>query len=65
MTEQSTTSRDEVASMLLRLGMAKPDPAMLARAVDLSAGLASVLQRLPRDFGKDREPAHVFAVPLR
>jgi hypothetical protein len=60
----STLSRETIVDLLRRLGLAQPDDALVVRAMDLNRAGAEQLARLPHDFSKDVEPAHVFSVPL-
>ena len=64
MAEGRSISRDEVAALVRRIGLAGADEAFITRAYELNTELMAQLARIP-DFGKDVEPAHVFAVPLR
>lgn len=57
-------SREEVAAIVARIGVTGADEAFITRVHELNTELMVQLARLP-DFGKDVEPAHVFAVPLR
>lgn len=64
MAQTRDISRDEVAAIVARVGVVGADAAFTARAHELNVDLMGQLARIP-DFGKDVEPAHVFAVPLR
>jgi len=63
--EPRTITRDEIAALVRRLGIENADDALLARALELNSALMGQLARLPKNVGKDVEPAHVFSVPLR
>lgn len=65
MAEARTISRDQVAALIRGFGINNADDALIARAHELNTALMEQLARLPDDVGKDVEPAHVFAVPLR
>jgi hypothetical protein len=62
---RTTLSKEAVAEILRRFGVAHADEALIARASELHVAGAEQLARLPRDFDKGVEPAHVFSVPLR
>ena len=62
--EGRSISRDEITALVKRIGLAGTDEALITRAHELNTELMGQLARIP-DFGKDVEPAHVLAVPLR
>jgi hypothetical protein len=63
MSAPGTISKDAVAEILRRFGVAHSDDALIARAQELYAALAEQMGRLPAEFDKAVEPLHIFRVP--
>jgi phytoene/squalene synthetase len=55
---------DEAEAALRRVGIQQPSEAMIARVAETGTATLFQLGRIPRDLGKDLEPANVFYSPL-
>jgi hypothetical protein len=65
MSAPAMISKDALAEILRRFGVAHSDDALIGRAQELYAAAAEQMGRLPADFDKSLEPLHIFKVPHR
>jgi aspartyl-tRNA(Asn)/glutamyl-tRNA(Gln) amidotransferase subunit A len=56
-------SRDEIAAILRRMGIAGADAAMIDRAHALCTVTAGMIARLPTALPRDADSAHVLSLP--
>jgi hypothetical protein len=56
-------SKDALAEILRRFGVAHSDDALIGRMQELYTAAAGQVDRLPADFDKSLEPLHIFRVP--
>ena len=65
MSAHAMISKEALAEILRRCGVANSDDALIGRAQELYAAAAEQMGRLPAEFDKSLEPLHVFRVPRR
>jgi hypothetical protein len=65
MSAPAMISKDALAEILRRFGVAHSDDALIGRAQALYAAAAEQMERMPAEFDKSLEPLHIFRVPRR
>jgi hypothetical protein len=65
MSANAMISKEALAQILRRFGIAHSDDALIERAQELYAAAAEQIGRLPTEFDKSLEPSHIFRVPRR
>ena len=65
MSAPAMISKEALAEILRRFGVAHSDDALIGRAQELYEAAAEQMERLPAEFDKSLEPLHVFRVPRR
>jgi hypothetical protein len=64
MGDSQVVTADDAKAALRRIGIEQASEAMIARVAETGTATLVQLGRIPRDLGKDLEPANVFYSPL-